>query len=698
MSKRTKPHKQGARSAAPPDDRRPGGRRRRVFIAICLLLPVALLAGIEGIARLCGLGGYPGTVRAIGAGGAHTLVVTDTTGAASYFDAARTRPGSVNQYTFRSPKPAGTVRIVLAGGSAIKGFPQPMGFAPSAFLQEMLGDVWPDRRVEVINLGTTAVASFPALDMLTEMLDYEPDLAVIYTGHNEFFGAYGVASMHHAANSPGAIRFQRWYRSLGIAQLAAKWFGSGGSTARRTLMEAVVGRAHVAPDSSLREAAAGNLYAHLTETIERCQERAVPVIVCTLASNERGLAPIGTPDLSHLSEKRQKEVKELLARAAASGTTDPAGAIDALRQAVGLVPHHATAHFRLGQALDSAGDVPAAREHYRKALDLDPMPWRAPTPSMEAIRRAASDHSALLCDVQQVFRDASPGGLIGWELMDDHVHPSLRGQWLLARSIVERMGALPGDLEVRPSVAANLPDFESYRQRMGDNEYDRYGVVESLCRVLRVPFMEASNPEALTRFKRLRDEMLAAMPEPVRQQAIKWAEPSTHRGFKIPLSGMVGRVLIRQERFVEADQLFGVARRHVPSHCGAQFEYTYFLLASRQQARGRLADADVRLARETIAQIKFYLQHVDETSGQPERYAGRLHQLLGEFAESVPHLASARERLRGTDLLAVDQALIVACVQTGDLARAREVVRSGLRRNSQYAAVYRKLQQAIPPG
>ena len=76
----------------------------------------------------------------------------------------------------------------------------------AAFLQLMLQDAWPDRRVEVINLGTTAIASFPVLGITTEALDYEPDLVVVYTGHNEFFGTYGVASVAAPAAGRGCSR------------------------------------------------------------------------------------------------------------------------------------------------------------------------------------------------------------------------------------------------------------------------------------------------------------------------------------------------------------------------------------------------------------------------------------------------------------------------------------------------------------
>ena len=59
---------------------------------------------------------------------------------------------------YQIPPGTNTVRVLLVGESAIQGYPQPRHLCASAFLQLMLQDAWPDRRVEVINLGTTAIA------------------------------------------------------------------------------------------------------------------------------------------------------------------------------------------------------------------------------------------------------------------------------------------------------------------------------------------------------------------------------------------------------------------------------------------------------------------------------------------------------------------------------------------------------------
>src|SRR3984957_7303681 len=163
--------------------------------------PVALLLLIELMLRLCGFGGYAPFFHKVGPVPGGTLVVTEQAGADSWFFNSG-MAGDTTQYSFLHPKPTNTFRIFLVGESAAKGSPQPRNLASSAFLQAMLQDAWPERHVEVINLGTVAVASYPVLGIMTEALNFNPDLIIIHTGHNEFFGAYGVAFSSRAGNKP----------------------------------------------------------------------------------------------------------------------------------------------------------------------------------------------------------------------------------------------------------------------------------------------------------------------------------------------------------------------------------------------------------------------------------------------------------------------------------------------------------------
>lgn len=637
------------------DPRKPIPRSRAkviFFWAILLALPFAALLLAELGLRLAGFGGNPPVFRRVGKMAQGELVMTDQAGAISYFFANRDRPGYNDQYTFVEPKGTNTVRIFMMGESAMKGFPQPRNLASSAFLESMLRDAWPERKVEVINLGTTAVASFPVLGMMTEALEFSPDLVVLYTGHNEFFGTYGVASVGRAGSKPWMLQATRFVHSLAIVQAWNKISSPKTPERNITLMEQMVGRAYIAPDDWRRTAAANNLEHNIREMIRRCQAQGVPVLVCTQPSNERDLAPIG-------QEK----------------PGDPS----------------ARAHFQIAQSLVASNQFSQARAEFQKARDLDTMPWRATAAANDAIRRATTELNAVLCDVETAFHTNSPGGGIGWELMDDHVHPTLRGQALIAETIIASLTGFTNALAIPPSAKQRISDWQNYAQRLGDNKYDRYAVAHMMRVIFGVPFMRETNPEAYERFNRIATEIEEAEPPEIQEVLREYQTARPHAGGKRPITGMVARVLLRQKRFAEALELYEIAQRSVPQYNSWYLEYVYFALVCKEKLNGKLTEAERALAMATIHQGEFLLQRGFSETGFTERHIGRLHQLRGEFAEAIPFLQLARRKLTGMDLVAADQALLVSFAKTGQFDKARKLANNGITHSGQYATIYQSM-------
>lgn len=367
--------------------------RRFFYRLFSILLSLLFLGGVEFGLRLAGYGGYLPFLRSSGKlPSGEEVCLVEPAASKPYFFANPGRPGYADQTNFLMPKPAGTTRIVLIGESAAKGYPQPRNLAMSSFLETMLEDLWPGRDVEVINMGTTTVASFPLVYAVRDALDYEPDLFIFYTGNNEFFGAYGTASINRTDLIPPAI--MRAVRGLAIVQLAASWLYAERPQQNKTLMEEMMGKAFVTIDSPARAAAASNLRQNLEAMLALARQHNIPAIVCTTASNESGLAPLGEST-------------------------------------------EARAEFERGKTLLAEGKNDLAREAFLNARDLDPLPWRPTRATEQAIRDAAAAQQATLCDIADLFRTKSATGATGWDLLDDHVHLSVWGQGRAARTMAD---------------------------------------------------------------------------------------------------------------------------------------------------------------------------------------------------------------------------------------------------------------------
>jgi len=547
------------------------------------------------------------------------------------------------------PKPADTLRIVLIGESAAKGYPQPRNLAMSAFLETMLAERLPGRTIEVINLGTTAVASFPLVYATRDALAFDPDLVIFYVGNNEFFGAYGTESINAAGvSSPTGLRMIRALRGLALAQTLSAWLYRE-PPVDRSLMEEMMGRAVVPPDAPSRERAARNLRANLDAMLAATRDAGVPAIVCTTASNEGGMAPIGE-------------------------------SVEAL------------AAFRRAEQFAAQGDLSAAREAFLDARDLDPMPWRPTRATENAIRDAAAAAGAPLCDIATIFRDESPRGATTWDLLDDHVHLSVAGQIRAARAMTETaLAAL--DLPHQP---VTWPDWTDYAQRHGTNLYDAYRVDHTLRTLFGIPFMARANPDALARFEaavRLAEERL---PAPILAEARRWQTMTPHAGGIRPLTGMAARVLLANNRPDLALPLYELAQQQVPDYTSWYLEYVYFALACREKLNGTLKPEDLAEAQHGIDQGRFLLAHGESTTGLTERYVGRLHQLRGEWSEAIPMLLGARKKLYAEDKVAADQALVMSYLKTGDTPAAAALIDDGIRHSGRFAPAYQQMKSLLP--
>lgn len=115
---------------------------------------------------------------------------------------------------FRMPKPEGRVRIFMLGGSSVNYLRWRLNRMAVRLSQKLDG-----REVEVIDAGGLSYGSHRLVPICAEVLTYEPDLLLLYSGHNEF---EEMRQLQLA--KPERVQVQRWlYKSAAMRFLRDRW-------------------------------------------------------------------------------------------------------------------------------------------------------------------------------------------------------------------------------------------------------------------------------------------------------------------------------------------------------------------------------------------------------------------------------------------------------------------------------------------
>ena len=422
-------------------------QKRRLFTIITAVIPLVLLIVIEIMLRLFHYGSGYDLVMTTEVDGKAYYTINPMVGK-RYFNPQRYFIPQIASGNFEVVKSPNTFRVFILGESTPAGFPYQYNTTPSYVLQKQLEIVFPGKNIEIVNVGLTATNSYTVLEFIGELVDYQPDAFIIYSGQNEFYGALGVGSTISLGSERWLIRTYQEFRKLktfvlleNILTALSTWiFGTNTATQSGTLMQQVTNDKAIPFGSDLYKKAVGAYEKNLRATLSIADENGIPVVLSTLVTNERSLPPFVSIHNESLSETQKKEVLSLLeAGEKKQAEKDYSAASELYNKIIAIDPVWAMAFFKLGECYDATGKFDSAKAGYDKARDLDGLRFRASSEFNDIVHRMASMPNVVIADIESTFRTNSPNGIIGKELLWEHVHPNLKGYILLSRTWFEAL-------------------------------------------------------------------------------------------------------------------------------------------------------------------------------------------------------------------------------------------------------------------
>lgn len=356
-----------------------------------------------------------------------------------------------NQQRFNRDKAPGTTRIFCVGGSTTYGRPYDDRTSFCGWLRELLAAAEPDHRYEVINAGGISYASYRVALLMEELVKYEPDVFVVYSGHNEFLERRTypqIISTPRAVRGVGALASStRTWTVLesvlnrareGPQKAASKSDMLGAEVV--TLLDETVGPDAYTRDDRLHEQVLRHYRFNLARMIDIAHSADADVVMVTPASNLRNSTPFKSEHGPDFPAEQGSRWQELIAQGIDFFRRgDLATSVARFAGAVELDPRHAGVQFLLAQALYAAERYDESRTAFERARDEDICPLRALGPMAGIVREVARDRGGDVVDFERIAEERSEHGIPGKSQFLDHVHPTIETNRILALAILDSL-------------------------------------------------------------------------------------------------------------------------------------------------------------------------------------------------------------------------------------------------------------------
>jgi tetratricopeptide (TPR) repeat protein len=454
-----------------------------------LLIPLLAMGALEIALRLAGYGYSTRLFKPLRIGNEQFLVENEKFSLRFFPPELMRTPGPIRM---KPTKPPGTYRIFVLGESAAMGDPEP-GFAASRYLEVLLRERFPEAKFEVINVAFTAINSHVILPIARECASREGDLWIIYMGNNEMVGPFGAATVFGPKAPPLALvrmslAIQQSRLGQLLSSLADRLKPKSAKPASWGGMQMFLGN-QVPPNSPQRETVYRNFQKNLEDILSVGRKAGVRILLNTVAVNLKDCPPFSSNSATNLPPSDRTAFEhDLRAGQTLEAQTNYAAATERFARAAKSHPQSAEAQFGWGQCLLQLKNLAAAAEHFQAACDLDTLPFRTDSQINGSIRDAArkAANSCLLFDAASWLATNSPHGIVGQEMLYEHVHLNFDGKYLLARGWAEQFRSLLPEALAR-RAAPDWPARDVCERQLGLTDWNRAIVVEGMLRRMRQP-------------------------------------------------------------------------------------------------------------------------------------------------------------------------------------------------------------------
>ena len=237
----------------------------------------------------------------------------------------------------------------------------------TGWLRKLLPHADPSRTWDVINAGGISYASYRVAKVMQELAEYEPDLFIVYCGHNEFLEYRTYRDLRTTFPGltavGGMLSHTRTY-----AVMHRAWQADAATSTRRptwqlpaeveTLLDNSVGPQDYHRNETLKQQIKHHYYLNLRRMVTMARGAGAHILLVVPASNLKDSSPFKSIGGSFLTQDQQRQIDHFYQssdRLASVGQTEDA--LTEIESALAIDPQIAALHYRHGQLLYSTGPI-----------------------------------------------------------------------------------------------------------------------------------------------------------------------------------------------------------------------------------------------------------------------------------------------------------------------------------------------------
>ncbi len=352
-------------------------------------------------------------------------------------------------------------RIQLYGESTMHGCALYPYSTIDKWIRLYIKDLLPEKiakRVTVTNFARLGSSSAFTTSAFIETTPYRPDLAVFYMAHNDF--AQVVNRRPRPAHKPLKETIEDFTESLpkhssfcnvinGLiirAKIAINmrldkrsgeadsWYADEDDAPRIAASDLLY------PGSPQFNTILKNFEDNVEKVISAAKARSIPVVFLEGVSRWRGFG-LGMPmhDPSLKSAALEEWNKNFTGAEAIFSEGRYPDAIKLYNKCIELDPFYAMTYYRIAECHEGLREFGEANEFYVLANDRDCFPIRGPSAVNRFYESLRASHmqGVYIIKTQSLFEKQSPNGIVDGTLISDQVHPTIKGQALIALMIVK---------------------------------------------------------------------------------------------------------------------------------------------------------------------------------------------------------------------------------------------------------------------